>query len=305
MRVRWNMNTDTPLPPDEPAGENPPDGAVIDYYLGSATSAPVTLEIQDAAGQLVRRYSSSDPVPPIDPMLAVPTYWVRPAKGLPGEPGMHRFLWDMHYAPIPGLKPAYPIAAVYRNTAPEPTSPWVMPGKYSVVLTVNGKSYTQPLIVQMDPRVKTTTDGLTEQFKLSKQLYDHWLTFAAITDQTKALRSQLADVRSHATAEGLKAHIDSFSQKLDALVGAENPRPDPAAKLSIQSASGRLRTLFAIIQDVDSAPTPQATAAVVELRNDAQMIITGWEAITSTDISALNQKLTAARLAPINLTVPK
>src|SRR5882762_1405200 len=104
LRIRWNLNTDTPLPPDEPAGENPPDGAVIDYYLGSSPSGPVTLEIRDAAGQVVRRYSSSDPVPAIDPMLAVPTYWVRPAKGLSGEPGMHRFLWDMRYPPIPGLR---------------------------------------------------------------------------------------------------------------------------------------------------------------------------------------------------------
>jgi photosystem II stability/assembly factor-like uncharacterized protein len=305
MRVRWNMNTDTPLPPDEPAGENPPDGAVIDYQLGSATAGPVTLEIRDAAGQVVRRYSSTDPVPTIDPMLAVPAYWVRPPKGLRGEPGLHRFLWDMHYAPIPGLRPAYPIAAVYRNTPPEPTSPWVMPGKYSVVLTVNGKSYTQPLAVQMDPRVKTPTRDLADQFKLSKQLYDNWLAFAAVADQTKAIRSQLADLRVRAKAEDLKTHIDALSQKLDGLVGAENPRPDPAVRVSIPSATGRLRTLFAIIQGVDLAPTPQVTAAVVELQNDAQVLITRWEALKSQDISALNQELRAAGLATIALEGPK
>jgi len=157
----------------------------------------------------------------------------------------------------------------------------------------------------MDPRVKTATRDLAEQFTLSKQLYDHWLSFAAITDQTKTIRSRLADVRSHAKAEDLKTHIDSVSQKLDALAGAESPRPDPAAKVSIQSATGRLRTLFEIIQDVDSAPTPQVTAAVVNLQDDAQMLITRWQAFKSQDISVLNQELKAAGLATIDLPGPK
>lgn len=305
LRVRWNLNTDTPLPPDEPAGENPPDGAIIDFYLGAATAGPVTLEIRDAAGQVVRRYSSSDAVPLIDPMLAVPAYWVRPAKGLPGNPGMHRFLWDLHYTPIPGLKPSYGIAAVYRNTPPEPTSPWVMPGKYSMVLTANGKSYRQDLTVLMEPRVKTSARDLAEQFRLSKQLYDHWRNFAAITDQTKTIREQLANLRLKAKTEELKAHLDALSQKLEALVGADTPRPDPASKLSIQSTTAKLRTLFDFIQDVDLAPTPQVTAAVTELQTDAQMLITRWQAIKSQDISALNQELRAAGLATINDAVQK
>ncbi|MCU1267600.1 MAG: hypothetical protein JWM21_3918 [Acidobacteria bacterium] len=304
-RVRWNLNTDTPLPPDEPAGENPPDGAVIDFYLGRSTAGPVTLEIRNGAGQVVRRYSSTDPAPALDPMLAIPAYWVRPEQGLPGNPGMHRFLWDMHYAPVPGIRPAYPIAAVYRNTAPEPTSPWVMPGKYSVVLTVDGRSYTQSLIVQMDPRVKTPTRDLAEQFRMSKQLYDHWLNFAGSSDQIKAMRSQLAEARSHATAQDLKSHLDALSQKLEALVGSESARPDPAGKLSLQSTTAKLRTLLNMLQDVDVAPTPQLTTAVAELQTDAQMLVTRWQAIKSQDVPALNQELRASGLAAITLAEPK
>jgi hypothetical protein len=300
VRVRWNMNTDTPLPPDEPGSENPPDGAVIDYYLGSSPSGPVTLEIRDAAGQVVRRYSSADPIPTIDPMLAVPPYWVRPAKGLPSDQGMHRFLWDMHYAPVPGEKPSYPIAAVYRNTAPDFTSPWVMPGKYTVVLTVNGKSYSQPLTVRMDPRVKTPTRDLAEQFRLSKQLYDQWLSFDVVAAQVTAIRKQLADVRAGAKTDDVKAHLDSLNQKLDTLVGPENRRPDPASKLTTQSATARLRTLFGILQDVDLAPTPQAVVAVAELQKDAQLLMTQWQAIQSQDVPALNKELRAVNLPPIN-----
>ncbi len=129
-RVRWNTNTDTPLPPDVPAGQNPPDGAILNYYLGSATSGDVTLEILDSSGKLVRRYSSADPVPPPDPELAIPTYWLRPPQKLSQPAGFHRFVWDLHYPPVPGIKPEYPIAAVYKNTAPASTSPWAMPGKY-------------------------------------------------------------------------------------------------------------------------------------------------------------------------------
>jgi photosystem II stability/assembly factor-like uncharacterized protein len=305
LRVRWNMNTDTPLPPDEPGGENPPDGAVIDYYVGASPSGPVTLEVRDTAGQVVRRYSSTEPIPAIDPMLAIPPYWVRPAQGLSSDPGMHRFLWDLHYAPIPGLRPEYPIAAVYRNTAPDFTSPWVLPGKYTVVLTVDGKSYTQPLTVQMDPRVKTPPRDLAEQFRLSKQLYDQWLSFNSRAEQAKALRKELADIRSSAKADDIKAHIDALNQKLDTLVGAESRRPDPASKLTTQSATAKLRTLFSVIQDVDAAPTPQVVAAVVELQTDAQYLMTRWQAIKSQDISALNKELQAAGLAPINVDGPK
>jgi len=91
LRVRWNQNTDTPLPPDTPAGENPPEGAMIDYYIGPGTSGPVSLEIKDEAGQIVRRYSSADPVPTPNPTLAIPPYWLRPAQKLAAGSGTERY----------------------------------------------------------------------------------------------------------------------------------------------------------------------------------------------------------------------
>src|SRR5206468_11118706 len=123
-RVRWNMNTDTPLPPDEPVAENPPDGAMLDYYLPARASA-VTLEIKDGKGNVVRRYSSDDaPAAPDPQKLKVPAYWVRPPQPLPIDQGVHRFVWDLHYTPIAGVDPEYPIAAIYQNTAPRATGPW-------------------------------------------------------------------------------------------------------------------------------------------------------------------------------------
>jgi photosystem II stability/assembly factor-like uncharacterized protein len=307
VRVRWNTNTDTPLPPDVPAGENPPDGAVIDYYLGSTTSGPVTLEILDAAGEVVRRYSSADPVPRIDPMLAIPIYWVRPPQALSSEPGMHRFLWDMRYAPIPGAPSQFPIAAVYRNTAPAATSPWVMPGRYTVKLTANGKSSTQPLVIQMDPRLKVSVSDLAEQFKLSKQVYDELLSLAAIGESIRSIRGQLTDLRARAKEDNVKTHLDSLGEKLQTLGGAQGFGPGGqggaggGARLTVASASGRLRTLFAILQGVDSAPTPQVAVAVPEVLKDSESLSGSWQTIKSQDIPALNQELQAAGLPAIQI----
>jgi photosystem II stability/assembly factor-like uncharacterized protein len=308
VRVRWNTNSDTPIPPDEAAGENPPDGAMIDYYIRAGASGPATLEIKDEAGQVVRRYSSADPLPTPDPALAIPPYWVRPPQKLAGEPGLHRFLWDMHYAPVPGVQPQYPIAAVVHNTAPAPTSPWVMPGKYMVVLTVGGKSYQQTLTVVMDPRVKTSNADLAEQFRLSKQLYDEWLALNSISESVRRIRGQIAELRPRVPEGDLKTHLNALSEKLQALSGAGGGGPGgggagaaPGARASVASTTGRARTLFSLIEDVDLAPTPQAAAAVPDVLKDSRSLQTDWQTIKSQDIPALNQELRAAGLPVIEV----
>ena len=167
-RVRWNMNTDTPLPQEEPAGQNPPDGAIIDYYLAQKANS-ISLEIMDITGKVIRRYSDKDTLYKIGP-VNIPLYWVRPQQILSAGAGAHRFLWDMHYAPQ-NIPPAYPIAAIYNNTAPDFTSPWVMPGSYTIKLTVDGKTYSEPIVVKIDPGVKTNIKDLQLQHNLSMMCY--------------------------------------------------------------------------------------------------------------------------------------
>lgn len=186
-RVRWNMNTDTPLPQEEPAGQNPPDGAVINYFLFEA-STDIKLEIYDTKIQgvisdndfnkirtqpnkLIRTYSNKDSLYKI-PANNVPPYWVRPQQILSGTEGSHRFMWDMHYQPL-NVPPAFPIAATYMNTAPDVTSPWVMPGVYIAKLTVDGKEFFQAFRVKMDPRVKTATKDLQLQHDISVMCYNN------------------------------------------------------------------------------------------------------------------------------------
>ena len=119
----------------------------------------------------------------------MPLYWYRAPQTLSGGAGMHRFLWDIHYQPIPGGgggRGGLPIAAVPHDTRAGAVRPWAAPGPYTVKLTVDGKSYTQPLTLKMDPRVKTPALGLAQQFTLSKQLYD------GIIDAQKTLEEMRA-----------------------------------------------------------------------------------------------------------------
>ena len=169
IRVRWNMNTDTPLPPEEAAGENPPDGAVIDYYLNN-NEEEVQLDILNDKGTLIRRFSNKDTLYKI-PDVNIPLYWIRPQQILAAKQGAHRFLWDMKYTPL-NVPVEYPMTAVIHNTAPVATAPWVMPGNYTVKLTVKGKVYTQNLAIKMDPRVKTPMIQLQKQHDLSVICYE-------------------------------------------------------------------------------------------------------------------------------------
>ncbi|HYM23727.1 MAG TPA: hypothetical protein VEU08_10970 [Vicinamibacterales bacterium] len=140
----------TPTQPDEPHADNPPGGAVIDYYLKSAATGPVTLEIFDAGSQLVRRYSSDDARQTVNVnTLAVNAMWQRPPEPLSAAAGAHRFYWDLRPTPPAGGRGGRGGGGGGRGGPP-----MVSPGGYSVRLTVNGKSYTQPLAVAPDPRAR-------------------------------------------------------------------------------------------------------------------------------------------------------
>ncbi|MEK6334091.1 MAG: hypothetical protein AABM67_04020 [Acidobacteriota bacterium] len=139
----------TPMPRDEPLAENPPYGAMIDYYLKANVTGPLTLEILDPSGEVVRRYSSEDKTPPVNPdTLSIPAFWVRPSVPLSTAGGMHRWIWDLRPTPPARTGGAGGGGGFGRGAAN------VLPGAYTVRLTAEGKTYTQPLQVRMDPRSK-------------------------------------------------------------------------------------------------------------------------------------------------------
>jgi photosystem II stability/assembly factor-like uncharacterized protein len=173
IRMRGNQNHDTPLPPETPAGLNPPDGAILYYNLASPAQSEVSIEILGAQGQLVRKYSSSDPPRPKDNQTAFMEGWLRPPAPISKEPGLHRWVWDLRYAP-----PTLPIreysmeTAFGQDTPILPRGPLAVPGSYQVRLTVDGKAYTQPLTLMMDPRVKIPAADLAKQLDLGLKIRD-------------------------------------------------------------------------------------------------------------------------------------
>jgi photosystem II stability/assembly factor-like uncharacterized protein len=295
MRVRWNFNTDTPLPPDEPVGENPPEGAMIDYRLDANAGGPVTLEIKDSKGVVVRRYASSDPVPTPDPKLKIPRYWVRPPQPLSAEPGLHRFFWDVHFEPLKDVDAAYPMTAVFQKTAPQPTGPWAVPGDYSVVLTANGKSFTQPLSMKMDPRVKASPADLTKQFELSKALCETRAALQPIGKGYEALVGELVKAKEKAGEKPVKAQIEALTKKLQEFADPARVRAGQSLELDVLS---KVEQLFGDLQEVDAAPTPQAAAAAAALQRDAKSVAERWPAITA-DVPAVNSALEEAGLEKI------
>ncbi len=315
LRVRWNTNTDTPLPPDEPAAPNPPEGAIIDYYLKSPAPGPVTLEIfeRGPSGRLVRRYSSDDPVVPIpDPGTSpLPLYWYRPPHTLSTAAGMHRFTWDVHYQPLAGGGGGrgggtLPIAAVPFNTVPAPSTPWVAPGSYTVKLTVNGRSYTQPITVKADPRVKTPALVMQHVYTLTKAMYFGAAGAQAAAAKLAAIRTQVTERQTHAQGAVAQALAD-FEKKAEALQGgaaAQGGRGGAATSVSsgsetLPAASAALAGAMNSLQGADVRPTAIQLAAMTNARQTAARAMARWKALEGPELAALNARLKTAGLEAI------
>ncbi len=294
LRVRWNLNTDTPLPPDEPAGQNPPDGAIIDYYLKGNSNDEVTLNILDAKGNMVRHYSSNDTLYKI-PEVDIPLYWIRLQEILSAKEGSHRFVWDLHYTPL-NIPPSYPIAAIYKNTAPEPTSPWIMPGTYKIVLKINGQTFSQPLTIKMDPRVKTSSKDLQRQHDFSLMCYEGRKHITAISNETISLHNQIKDLRSKSNGE-LHALLDSLDEKITNL---ENAKPHSKAK-SFSQVYNSFASLFNQLQESDMPSNSRTIEAVKASEKNFSELNEIWKKIKMEDIPDINNQLKKAALPIIIL----
>jgi hypothetical protein len=325
-RVRRDTNTDTPLPPETPAGTNPPDGAIIDYYLPHAASGAVTLEIFDSTGKLVRRYASTDKpefdVNELEATLGVPTYWVRPPRVLSAESGMHRWVWDIHYEPLVGGGGRgggganYPISAVPHDTPREPMGPRAAPGTYAVKLTADGKTVSQSLTVLKDPRVKATLADLalenSAELKIAADMKHGAETVASI----RALQTDLKAIAPQTGASG--DAITSLNKKLVAIAG-ELPvvgggrggrggggggRGAAAAAdvaPTFTQVSGELSALYGLVDSADAAPTAAQSAQLTELGATQTKLMAEWAAIKTKDVPALNEQLKKTGLPALEI----
>ncbi len=308
IRIRFGTNDPTPWPPEVQAGENPPPGAIVDYYLPSA-AGEVKLEFLNAQGKVIRSYASSDkvmnPDPATDPVAynkicqanpaaadcSLPLYWPAPQQILKTTAGMHRFTWDMHYDPTPGAGGGGRGgggggAAVPHRTYAGVNSPWVAPGTYSVRLTANGQSGTQPIVIKMDPRVKITPD-VQQIFTWTTKMEDD-ARLAAVA--YKEAREQLDKLK----ARPQSAANDALIKQVEALAPAEAPpsggggrggrgggAPEPPAPPTLANIAGLLIGAVQGMQGAEMAPTVAQLQACQKEEAAYTAVMAKWTALKS------------------------
>jgi photosystem II stability/assembly factor-like uncharacterized protein len=301
-RVRRDTYTDTPIPPDEPAGENPPDGAAIDYSLPASVSGAVTLEILDSSGKLVRRYSSDDKLESTREELArqlIPLYWLRMPQTLPGSAGMHRWVWDLRYAPPTATHYEYPISAVPHDTPREPQGPLVLPGTYTVRLTAGGRELTAPLTVKMDPRVTASSADLESLFKADYELYGMASSSAKAAMEAHSAREQIEKDSQNASAD-LKMTLEGDSKQIGELLAGNEKPGEGGGEPGLDGVAGEASALYTEVGQADAAPTAAQQSAATHLGEESREAMRKWDSFKST-IPELNRKLNAAHLPTIDL----
>lgn len=287
-RVPRNTNTDTPIPPDEPAGQNPPDGAIIDYFLPRPATGAVTLEILDSRGNPVRRYASTDPPEMTQAEMEkqlIPLYWIRMPKSLRTGAGMHRWVWDVHYAPPVSTQHDFPISATPNDTPRTPLGPSALPGQYTVRLTVGDHSSSAPITVKMDPRVKTPPNGLEQKFQLETHLASVISESSEAVMQARSLRDQLQKLSGQA-GSGVTDGIAALQKKLAAVLGASD-----SAEATLSRVNSQAGTIYGHLAQSDGIPTIAQINGAAAIEADSAAVMKRWNELKTTDVPQFNHQL--------------
>jgi photosystem II stability/assembly factor-like uncharacterized protein len=302
-RIRWDNTQDTPLPKETPTGKNPPEGAILDYYLAKPATGPIELSIVDAAGHVVRTYS--DVAPMADTLMPnVPAYWIQPPIVLSRQPGMHRIAWDLRYETPDALPFGYYgtllnyteytlnwHAIPGETPQRQPVGPMALPGSYTVRLTVNGNTYSQPLTVVPDPRVPVTEQGLARQLALEQRMTAGLHSSAEGFRHIEELRSALASV---ATATGAIPAVRAAAATLDTAV--ERLANGPGSFAFANRDLARELTDM-IVGDID--PSPSVMAAPERSCRDITTDREAFVHLQETQLAALEKLLNDAGRTPL------
>jgi len=301
IRRRRGENRDTPLPPETPAGANPPAGALIDYWLATEPAGDVVLEVLDERGEIVRRFASSDPGPrrPED-VEAYPTFWLRPAPPPSKRAGLNRFVWDLRYPPPPTLHPAASMDAVYGEDTPlEPEGPLVLPGLYQLKLTAGGRTATAALRVEADPRAAVPAAALAGQLALARRIDAALAASWRAVQEVRELRRRLEQLAGGRDRE-LAAAIAALRDKVDRLAGRETDFDEtPEKEPGLATIHRGLAALAVSVGAGDAAPTAQAAAAFAAWRDLLDRRLAAWAGLRAADVPALNRRLAAHGLGAI------
>ncbi|HEX3949813.1 MAG TPA: hypothetical protein VHW95_08190 [Steroidobacteraceae bacterium] len=295
IRVRRSTGTDTPIPPDEPSGRNPPNGAVIDYYLPQAAKGALKIEILDSSGALVRRVSSTDVIGFSAEERAkelIPQYWIRQPKALATSAGMHRFVWDLHGMTPRAVRRSFPISAVPLDTPQEPEGPLAAPGLYRVRLETGGHHFEQAVTVLPDPRVNIPAQDYSTQYLLAKSLAEALDASSAKAQEIKALRAQIKALRTPQAA-AFQAQASELDEHFDSLMAHG---VNAGGRRGIERVNGDILSLYTQVENADAAPTRTQQAVAGSLLQEWQALGAAATKISQQDLAPLNQALTRAKL---------
>jgi photosystem II stability/assembly factor-like uncharacterized protein len=298
IRIDNDAFQGTPIPPDEPSANNPPSGAVLDYYLPRSASK-ISLAIIDANHESVRAYSSDEPKPQNRPPAAIAERWISAPAKLETSAGMHRFVWDLSWN-WPEGKGQPASSGEFGLHAPR-----VVPGNYEVQLTVDGKVLLQPLQVVMDPRSPATPEELDHQYRLAKELYTKLISTRTLLAEITAFQKELDELPSRLGNNGeLKNQITILQTRVRNILGTTD---QSSQKAGLQSASAGLTAALAVVESSDR-PVPSQAVMVYQQSSEGAVARTSeWGALKEKEIKNLNtqlQKLNLPVLHSVAVNVP-
>jgi len=295
VRIDNDSFAGTPIPPEEPTAENPPTGAVIDYFLKSPASA-VSLEIIDAHQKVVHRFSSEDKRPEKHPPLPIAERWFPKPEVLQINPGMHRFVWNLTWSSSGGS--GVDEESEYRT----PSGPKVVPGTYTVKLTVDGKPQTQPLTVVMDPRSSATSETLEQQLQLGRQIFADTMEARRTLAEIDSVRKKLAAFEQEVGEKdsAIKPALVEAQTEISKITAKQGDGPGESAGL--QDAFVNMVSALHVVESGDRAVPSQALAVYSESKQRVRAAIAEWSDFKTNRLPALNRKLSEGNLAPIAIS---
>ena len=292
VRIDNDSFLGTPIPPEEPTAENPPNGAILDYFLKSEADE-VTLEVFDAQKKLVREFSSVEKPPAKRPPVPIADRWFPKPVVLQKTPGMHRFVWNFAWSSSGG--PAADEESEFRN----PSGPKAVPGNYEVRLTVDGRVQEQPLQLVMDPRSAATSQTLQQQLRLGQKIYGETLDARRALAEIGSLQEQITDAQKKVTPEQseVKTTLTDAQQEIQEILSGKKPNT-----AGLQDSYSGLASALRVVESGDRTVPSQAIALYQESSQRVKERIADWTTFKETKLPRLNQKLRDGNVAPIAIS---
>jgi photosystem II stability/assembly factor-like uncharacterized protein len=292
IRIDNDVFLGSPLPPEEPAAKNPPDGAVLDYYL-KAPAKRVTLEIYGPSGKLVRRFVSGAKQPTYPPLPIAPRWLPKPLL-LENSAGMHRFVWDLRWS-----SSGSPEEIEEGEAYGAPRWPIAIPGIYKLSLMVDGDTFTQNLKVEMDPRSSATSAELAEQLRLGLEIFGEVGRSRRAVAEIGAVKKRLDEAQ-----QKLSGHQPELLKQLTELQEAiaKIEKGSGPAMMGLEAATTGLASALRVVEGGDRTTPSQAVELYRQSDEAASAHIAEWTKLKSTELPRLNNALQKVGVPPIHVS---